>query len=93
MSRGGRGDLLGHPSDLGQAGQGRPGQDLSDVMQRHDEFLDSVERCVVAGRDEDRPVVPRGDARTGQLDLIRLGQEQGRDRGIEGQGGQLGRHG
>jgi hypothetical protein len=61
-------------------------------VQRDQEFLDPVQRCVLAGVDEGRPVVLGRDPRAGQLDLVRVGDEQGRDRGVEGQRqrGQLG---
>ena len=51
------GDLLRDPLDLGQPCQGRPRQDLPDVVQRHEEFLDSVAGRLVAGIEEDPLVI------------------------------------
>jgi hypothetical protein len=36
------GYLLRYPADLGQPGQGGPRHNLADVVQRHDQFFDSV---------------------------------------------------
>ena len=49
--------LFCYPADLRQPGQGGPGQDLRDVVQRHDQFLDAVQRGVVPCVQQDGPVV------------------------------------
>ena len=51
------GYVLRYPLDLGQPGQGGPRQDLPDVEQCHEELLDSVQRRLVAGVQEDPLVV------------------------------------
>lgn len=53
----GVGDLFGDPSDPRQAGQSRPGEDLSDVVQCGDQLFDSVKRRVGLPVQQDAPVV------------------------------------
>jgi hypothetical protein len=48
------GHFLRNPFDLGQPLQGGPGQYVPDVMQRHEELVDSVQARVVA-RVEENP--------------------------------------
>src|SRR3984957_6277814 len=90
--RRGPGHLLGCPGDPYQAGQAWPPEDLADVVERDDQFLEPVKRGVVLPVQQDAAVLLGGDGPAGQLDLPALGAEQGLDGGVESQGqrGELG---
>jgi hypothetical protein len=80
------GDFFRYPLDLGQPRQRGPRQDLPDVAQRHQEFVHSVQGCLVARGEQDPLIVLGRDDRAGQFDGLGAGQEQRRDRGVQGHG-------
>src|SRR6185437_2134835 len=88
----GFGHLLSRPGDSYQAGQARPLEDLADVVERDDQFLEPVQRGVVLPVQQDAAVLLGSDGPAGQLDLPALGPEQRLDGGVEseGQRGELG---
>src|SRR5690349_15831198 len=88
----GFGHLLGCPGDSYQPGQAWPLEDLADVVERDDQFLESVQRGVILPVQQDAAVLLGSDGPAGQLDLPALGAEQGLDGGVEneGQRGELG---
>ena len=92
LARGGAGDLSGRPGNSCHAGQGGALEDLTDVVQGDDQFLEPVKRGVVLPVQQGAAVLLKGDGPAGQLDLIVLGAEQGLDGSVESesQGGELG---
>lgn len=82
----GTGRLFGRLGDSGQAGQGGALEDLGDVVQRDDQFLEPVQRGVVLPVQQGAAVFLRGDGPAGQLDLLAFGAEQGLDGGVQSQG-------
>src|ERR1700689_861165 len=87
------GHLFGCLGDPYQAGQAWPLEDLADVVERDDQFLEPVQRGVILPVQQDAAVFLGDDGPAGQLDLLALGAEQGLDGGIksEGQRGEFGR--
>src|SRR5580700_269080 len=88
----GFGHLPGGLGDSHQAGQAWPLEDLADVVERDDQFLEPVQRSVVLPVQQDAAVLLGSDSPAGQLDLPALGAEQGLDGGVESerQRGELG---
>lgn len=88
----GFGHLFGCAGDSHQAGQAWPLEDLADVVERDDQFLQPVQRGVVLPVEQDAAVLLGGDGPAGQLDLPALRAEQGLDGGVQGEGqrGELG---
>jgi hypothetical protein len=84
--------LLGCPGDSHQASQAWPLEDLADVVECDNQFLEPVKRSVVLPVQEDTAVLLGSDGPAGQLDLPTLGAEQGLDGGVESerQRGELG---
>jgi len=84
--------LFGRLGDSCQAGQAWPLEDLADVVERDDQFLEPVQRSVIMPVQQDATVFIGDDGPAGQLDLLVLGAEQGLDGGIksEGQRGEFG---
>src|SRR5262249_53148565 len=78
----GSGHLPGRPADSCQAGQDGALEDLADVVQRDDQFLEPVQGGVLPVQ-QDAAVLLRGDGPAGQLDRVVLGAEQGLDGGVE----------
>jgi SAM-dependent methyltransferase len=86
------GHLLGGPGDACHAGQDGALEDLADVVQRADKFLEPVQGAVVPPVQQGAAVLLGGDGPAGQLDRIVSSAEEGLDGGVEdqGQGGELG---
>ena len=78
----GTGHLLDGPGDSYQAGQAGPLEDLADVVERDDQFLEPVQRGVVLPVQQDAAVLLGSDGPAGLLDLPALGAEQGLDGGV-----------
>ena len=69
LGRWGAGHLFGRPADACQAGQGGALEDLADIVQRDDQFLEPVQRRVLLPVQQDATVLLRGNGPAGEFDL------------------------
>jgi hypothetical protein len=78
--------LFGCAGDPCQAAQGGAREDLADVVQCDDQFLEPVKGGVFFPVQQDAAVLLRADGAAREFDLIVLGAEQGLDGGVQSQG-------